>query len=96
MLLEYLRLSSYSSPHVQASMSVYDIPDLQRAGTNLGSVIFSESFLESSIYIQDKGVCVCVGCKLSQRLWATFGGMNPAFVLLDAKQAPTSDCFEPS
>ncbi|XP_031435678.1 dynein axonemal assembly factor 9 [Clupea harengus] len=37
-----------------ASMSVYDIPDLQRAGTNLGSVIFSESFLESSIYIQDK------------------------------------------
>ncbi|XP_041928333.1 uncharacterized protein C20orf194 homolog isoform X3 [Alosa sapidissima] len=37
-----------------ASMSVYDIPDLQRAGTELGSVIFSESFLESSIYIQDK------------------------------------------
>ncbi|KAL2098751.1 hypothetical protein ACEWY4_005231 [Coilia grayii] len=37
-----------------ASMSVYDIPDLQRPGTELGSVIFSESFLESSIHIQDK------------------------------------------
>ncbi|GAA6069057.1 uncharacterized protein C20orf194 homolog, partial [Tachysurus ichikawai] len=35
-----------------ASMVVYDIPDLQRGGGDLGSVVFSESFLESSIYIQ--------------------------------------------
>ncbi|KAK2852798.1 hypothetical protein Q7C36_007999 [Tachysurus vachellii] len=35
-----------------ASMAVYDIPDLQQGGGDLGSVVFSESFLESSIYIQ--------------------------------------------
>uniref|UniRef100_A0A8B9KVZ3 Si:ch211-194c3.5 n=1 Tax=Astyanax mexicanus TaxID=7994 RepID=A0A8B9KVZ3_ASTMX len=38
-----------------ASMVVYDIPDLQWGGSNLGSVVFSESFLESSIYIQNRG-----------------------------------------
>lgn len=36
-------------------MVVYDIPDLQRGGGDLGSVVFSESFLESSIYIQQGG-----------------------------------------
>lgn len=36
-------------------MTVYDIPDLQGEGENLGSVVFSESFLESSINIQQKG-----------------------------------------
>uniref|UniRef100_A0A8C2ASX3 Si:ch211-194c3.5 n=1 Tax=Cyprinus carpio TaxID=7962 RepID=A0A8C2ASX3_CYPCA len=33
-----------------ASMMVHDIPDLH-CGGNLGSVVFSESFLESSVYI---------------------------------------------
>ncbi|XP_041668357.1 uncharacterized protein C20orf194 homolog [Cheilinus undulatus] len=37
-----------------ASMIIHDIPDLQRDGENLGSVVFSESFLESSINIQQK------------------------------------------
>ncbi|XP_034050720.1 uncharacterized protein C20orf194 homolog [Thalassophryne amazonica] len=37
-----------------ASIIVYDIPDLQCGGGDLGSVIFSESFLESSINIQQK------------------------------------------
>ncbi|XP_029568455.1 dynein axonemal assembly factor 9 isoform X2 [Salmo trutta] len=37
-----------------ASMSVYDIPDLQWGKGDLGSVIFSESFLVSSINIQQK------------------------------------------
>ncbi|XP_076831783.1 dynein axonemal assembly factor 9 isoform X2 [Brachyhypopomus gauderio] len=37
-----------------ASMVVYDIPDLQWGGEDLGSVVFSESFLESSIYIQER------------------------------------------
>lgn len=36
-------------------MTVRDIPDLQRGGQDLGSVVFSESFLESSINIQQKG-----------------------------------------
>uniref|UniRef100_A0AAR2LCV1 Uncharacterized protein n=1 Tax=Pygocentrus nattereri TaxID=42514 RepID=A0AAR2LCV1_PYGNA len=39
----------------QASMVVHDIPDLQWGGDDLGSVVFSESFLESSIYIEDRG-----------------------------------------
>uniref|UniRef100_A0AAY4EQV9 Uncharacterized protein n=1 Tax=Denticeps clupeoides TaxID=299321 RepID=A0AAY4EQV9_9TELE len=39
---------------VQASMTVYNIPDLYGGSGDLGSVVFSESFLESSIYIQDK------------------------------------------
>uniref|UniRef100_A0A673C113 Si:ch211-194c3.5 n=1 Tax=Sphaeramia orbicularis TaxID=375764 RepID=A0A673C113_9TELE len=39
---------------VQASMTVHNIPDLQRDRDNLGSVVFSESFLESSINIQQK------------------------------------------
>ncbi|XP_020499013.2 uncharacterized protein C20orf194 homolog [Labrus bergylta] len=37
-----------------ASMNVHDIPDLQWGGVDLGSVVFSESFLESSINIQQK------------------------------------------
>ncbi|XP_028994932.1 uncharacterized protein C20orf194 homolog [Betta splendens] len=37
-----------------ASMIVHDIPDLQWEGGDLGSVVFSESFLESSINIQQK------------------------------------------
>ncbi|KAJ7988838.1 hypothetical protein DPEC_G00313340 [Dallia pectoralis] len=37
-----------------ASMSVYDIPDLLLGRGDLGSVVFSESFLESSINIQQK------------------------------------------
>ncbi|XP_068608094.1 dynein axonemal assembly factor 9 [Brachionichthys hirsutus] len=37
-----------------ASMTVHDIPDLQWDRGNLGSVVFSESFLESSINIQQK------------------------------------------
>ncbi|KTG46092.1 hypothetical protein cypCar_00018473 [Cyprinus carpio] len=36
-----------------ASMMVHDIPDLH-CGGNLGSVVFSESFLESSVYIQQR------------------------------------------
>lgn len=35
-------------------MMVHDIPGLQ-CGGNLGSVVFSESFLESSVYIQQRG-----------------------------------------
>ncbi|XP_068194769.1 dynein axonemal assembly factor 9 [Antennarius striatus] len=38
-----------------ASMTVHDIPDLQWDRGVLGSVVFSESFLESSINIQQKG-----------------------------------------
>ncbi|XP_045917900.1 dynein axonemal assembly factor 9 [Micropterus dolomieu] len=37
-----------------ASMTVHDIPDLQWDSGDLGSVVFSESFLESSINIQQK------------------------------------------
>ncbi|GAA6224863.1 uncharacterized protein C20orf194 homolog [Lates japonicus] len=37
-----------------ASMTVHDIPDLQGDRGDLGSVVFSESFLESSINIQQK------------------------------------------
>uniref|UniRef100_A0AAR2JFG5 Uncharacterized protein n=1 Tax=Pygocentrus nattereri TaxID=42514 RepID=A0AAR2JFG5_PYGNA len=45
--------------HVYASMVVHDIPDLQWGGDDLGSVVFSESFLESSIYIEDRGeICL--------------------------------------
>lgn len=36
-------------------MIVHDIPDLQQNKEILGSVVFSESFLESSINIQQKG-----------------------------------------
>lgn len=39
----------------QASVTVRDIPDLRRGGQDLGSVVFSESFLESSINIQQEG-----------------------------------------
>ncbi|XP_063781411.1 dynein axonemal assembly factor 9 [Pseudophryne corroboree] len=37
-----------------ASMTVYDIPDLQGGRGNLGSVVFSESFLKSEILVRDK------------------------------------------
>ncbi|XP_047466426.1 uncharacterized protein C20orf194 homolog isoform X2 [Mugil cephalus] len=37
-----------------ASLVVHDIPDLQRNTGDLGSVVFSESFLESSINIQQR------------------------------------------
>lgn len=36
-------------------MTVRDIPDLQGGRGDLGSVVFSESFLESGINIQQKG-----------------------------------------
>ena len=36
-------------------MTVADIPDLQRGQGHLGSVVFSECFLESTINIQQKG-----------------------------------------
>lgn len=39
----------------KASVSVRDVPDPQRRGEQLGSVVFSESFLESSINIQQEG-----------------------------------------
>ncbi|TNM96078.1 hypothetical protein fugu_017161 [Takifugu bimaculatus] len=46
-----------------ASVTVRDIPDLQRGGQDLGSVVFSESFLESSINIQQKDGSVSTdGC----------------------------------
>uniref|UniRef100_A0A667Z3E3 Dynein axonemal assembly factor 9 n=1 Tax=Myripristis murdjan TaxID=586833 RepID=A0A667Z3E3_9TELE len=44
----------YFYPGTRASMTVYDIPDLQWGTGNLGSVVFSESFLESSINMQQK------------------------------------------
>lgn len=48
----------------QASMVVYDIPD-PKNGLNLGSVVFSESFLESSICIQQRGKnLICDGVLL--------------------------------
>ncbi|XP_069832427.1 dynein axonemal assembly factor 9 isoform X1 [Dendropsophus ebraccatus] len=37
-----------------ASMTVYDIPDLQGGRGNLGSIVFSESFLKSDILVRDK------------------------------------------
>lgn len=36
-------------------MTIVDIPKLQTDSEHLGSVVFSESFLESSINIQQKG-----------------------------------------
>ncbi|XP_061552075.1 uncharacterized protein C20orf194 homolog isoform X1 [Phycodurus eques] len=41
-----------------ASMTVRDVPDLQGHGGNLGSVVFSEAFLDSSISIQHRGGAV--------------------------------------
>ncbi|XP_075705772.1 dynein axonemal assembly factor 9 [Rhinoderma darwinii] len=37
-----------------ASMTVYDIPDLQGGRGNLGSIVFSETFLKSEILVRDK------------------------------------------
>ncbi|KAG9465277.1 hypothetical protein GDO78_018569, partial [Eleutherodactylus coqui] len=37
-----------------ASMTIYDIPDLQGGRGNLGSIVFSESFLKSEILVRDK------------------------------------------
>ncbi|XP_056445921.1 uncharacterized protein C20orf194 homolog isoform X1 [Gadus chalcogrammus] len=45
-----------------ASMTVADIPDLQRGRGDLGSVVFSECFLESSINIQQKDGGVSPDC----------------------------------
>ncbi|CAG01268.1 unnamed protein product, partial [Tetraodon nigroviridis] len=46
-----------------ASMSVRDIPDPQRPGEQLGSLVFSESFLESSINVeQEDGGVSTDGC----------------------------------
>ena len=36
-------------------MTVRDIPDPRRAGQQLGSVVFCESFLDSSINIEQEG-----------------------------------------
>lgn len=44
-------------------MTVRDIPDLQRGGQGLGSVVFSESFLESSVNVQQKGK-ILIACSL--------------------------------
>lgn len=46
-------LTDESSRYVikTASLVVHDVPDLQQGGGDLGSVVFSESFLESSINI---------------------------------------------
>ncbi|KAG9343991.1 hypothetical protein JZ751_012467, partial [Albula glossodonta] len=38
-----------------ASMTVHDIPDLQSGRGDLGSIMFSESFLDSTVYIQEQG-----------------------------------------
>ncbi|KAG7271007.1 hypothetical protein CRUP_038458, partial [Coryphaenoides rupestris] len=45
-----------------ASMTVADIPDLQRGRGHLGSVVFSECFLESTINIQQKDGGVSPDC----------------------------------
>ncbi|KAI1887390.1 hypothetical protein AGOR_G00189810 [Albula goreensis] len=37
-----------------ASMTVHDIPDLQSGRGDLGSIMFSESFLDSTVYIQEQ------------------------------------------
>lgn len=44
-----------NSMFLKASLIVHDIPDLQWDRGELGSVVFSESFLESSINIQQRG-----------------------------------------
>uniref|UniRef100_A0A669EZE5 Dynein axonemal assembly factor 9 n=1 Tax=Oreochromis niloticus TaxID=8128 RepID=A0A669EZE5_ORENI len=44
-----------NSTFLKASLIVHDIPDLQWDRGELGSVVFSESFLESSISIQQRG-----------------------------------------
>ena len=51
----------------QASMTVADVPDLQRGGGGLGSVVFSECFLESTINIQQKGTGVLSTCDTRQQ-----------------------------
>uniref|UniRef100_A0A674I4A0 Dynein axonemal assembly factor 9 n=1 Tax=Terrapene triunguis TaxID=2587831 RepID=A0A674I4A0_9SAUR len=48
-------LSSLRPPHLlQAAMTIYDIPDLLGGRGCLGSVVFSESFLASQIFIKEK------------------------------------------
>uniref|UniRef100_A0A8C3RZY0 Chromosome 20 open reading frame 194 n=1 Tax=Chelydra serpentina TaxID=8475 RepID=A0A8C3RZY0_CHESE len=48
-------LSSLPPPHLlQAAMTIYDIPDLLGGRGCLGSVVFSESFLASQIFIKEK------------------------------------------
>lgn len=36
-------------------MTVYDIPDLTGGKGTLGSIVFSESFIESKIFLKEKG-----------------------------------------
>ncbi|KAK0155714.1 hypothetical protein N1851_001791 [Merluccius polli] len=59
-----LPLSDEGSRYVvkTASMTVADIPDLQRGSGDLGSVVFSECFLESTINIQQKDGGVSPDC----------------------------------
>ncbi|XP_078262629.1 dynein axonemal assembly factor 9 isoform X2 [Rhinoraja longicauda] len=49
-------LESHSSKFLikTASMTVYDIPDLTGGKGTLGSIVFSESFLESKIFLKEK------------------------------------------
>lgn len=50
-------------------MTVHDIPDLQWDGGDLGSVVFSESFLESSINIQQKGTTLIRLSRIRMSCW---------------------------
>uniref|UniRef100_A0A665VAX7 Uncharacterized protein n=1 Tax=Echeneis naucrates TaxID=173247 RepID=A0A665VAX7_ECHNA len=54
-----------TTTHKQATMTVHDIPDLQHDRGDLGSVVFSESFLDSSINIQQKEEGTCLGTALT-------------------------------
>ncbi|XP_040275265.1 uncharacterized protein C20orf194 homolog [Bufo bufo] len=45
-----------------ASMTIYDIPDLQGGRGNLGSIVFSESFLKSEILVRDKDGALTSDC----------------------------------
>ncbi|XP_051866476.1 uncharacterized protein C20orf194 homolog [Pristis pectinata] len=49
-------LDSHSSKFLAktASMTVYDIPDLTGTKGTLGSIVFSESFLESKVFLKEK------------------------------------------
>uniref|UniRef100_A0A8C0GYD6 Dynein axonemal assembly factor 9 n=1 Tax=Chelonoidis abingdonii TaxID=106734 RepID=A0A8C0GYD6_CHEAB len=54
-LTQFSYLSSLPPPHLlQAAMTIYDIPDLLGGRGCLGSVVFSESFLASQIFIKEK------------------------------------------
>ncbi|XP_032891471.1 uncharacterized protein C20orf194 homolog isoform X3 [Amblyraja radiata] len=51
-----ISLESHSSKFLikTASMTVYDIPDLTGGKGTLGSIVFSESFIESKIFLKEK------------------------------------------